>query len=62
MGSQRLAVSIIRTGILAPAKHVNLARKLNLPIYQLLGGKVRDQLRVYAWIGGDRPDDVEDQA
>ncbi|KAJ1331395.1 galactonate dehydratase [Microdochium nivale] len=35
------------------------ARKLNVPIYQLLGGKVRDKLRVYAWIGGDRPADVE---
>lgn len=38
------------------------ARKLNVPIYQLLGGKVRDKLRVYAWIGGDRPGDVEVQA
>ncbi|KAH0550944.1 hypothetical protein GP486_007691 [Trichoglossum hirsutum] len=31
------------------------ARKLKVPIYQLLGGKVRNQVRVYAWIGGDRP-------
>lgn len=38
------------------------ARKLNVPIYQLLGGKVRDKLKVYAWIGGDRPADVEKQA
>ncbi|KAK1675471.1 mandelate racemase/muconate lactonizing enzyme domain-containing protein [Colletotrichum godetiae] len=38
------------------------ARKLNLPIWQLLGGKVRDKLKVYAWIGGDRPNDVEEQA
>ncbi|KAK7951186.1 D-galactonate dehydratase [Apiospora aurea] len=38
------------------------ARKLNVPIYQLLGGKVRDTLRVYGWIGGDRPSDVEEQA
>ncbi|USP77776.1 D-galactonate dehydratase [Curvularia clavata] len=38
------------------------ARKLNVPIYQLLGGKVRNQLKVYAWIGGDRPSDVKDQA
>ncbi|KAF2746802.1 mandelate racemase/muconate lactonizing protein-like protein [Sporormia fimetaria CBS 119925] len=38
------------------------ARKLNLPIYQLLGGKVRSKLKVYAWIGGDRPADVEAQA
>lgn len=38
------------------------ARKLGVPIYQLLGGKVRDTLKVYAWIGGDRPSDVETQA
>jgi len=28
------------------------------PIYDLLGGKVRDRVRVYGWIGGDRPADV----
>lgn len=28
-------------------------KKLGVPIYQLLGGKVRDRLRVYGWIGGD---------
>jgi len=38
------------------------ARKLGVPIYQLLGGKVRDKIRVYVWIGGDRPSDVEIQA
>lgn len=38
------------------------ARRLGLPIYELLGGKVRDKLRVYAWIGGDRPNDVAVQA
>lgn len=38
------------------------ARKLNVPIYQLLGGKLRSKLKVYAWIGGDRPADVEVQA
>jgi galactonate dehydratase len=38
------------------------ARRLGVPIYQLLGGKVRDKLKVYAWIGGDRPGDVETQA
>lgn len=37
-------------------------RKLGVPIYQLLGGKVRDRLRVYAWIGGDRPSDVVEEA
>lgn len=30
-----------------------------MPIYQLLGGKVRDKIKVYAWIGGDRPGDVD---
>jgi hypothetical protein len=38
------------------------ARKFNVPIYQLLGGKVRENLKVYAWIGGDRPADVQAQA
>ena len=30
----------------------------NTPIHQLLGGKARDAIRVYSWIGGDRPADV----
>lgn len=30
----------------------------NAPIYELLGGKVRDKVMVYSWVGGDRPDDV----
>jgi len=30
----------------------------NAPIYQLLGGKCRDVMKVYSWIGGDRPSDV----
>lgn len=38
------------------------ARKLSLPIYQLLGGKLRSKLRVYAWIGGDRPTDITSAA
>lgn len=29
---------------------------------QLLGGKVRDKLRVYAWIGGNRPGNVAEEA
>ncbi|GAA4726137.1 galactonate dehydratase [Brevibacillus fulvus] len=28
------------------------------PIYQLLGGACRDSIKVYTWIGGDRPADV----
>lgn len=30
----------------------------NAPVHQLLGGKARDTVRVYSWIGGDRPADV----
>ena len=33
-------------------------KKLGVPIWQLLGGKVRDRVRVYGWIGGDNPNDV----
>jgi galactonate dehydratase len=29
-----------------------------LPAWEMLGGKVRERIRAYAWIGGDRPDDV----
>ncbi|TCD00065.1 galactonate dehydratase [Pedobacter psychroterrae] len=30
----------------------------NAPIYQLMGGKARDTMKVYSWIGGDRPAEV----
>ncbi len=30
----------------------------NAPVYELLGGAVRDKLKVYCWIGGDKPDEV----
>lgn len=30
----------------------------NAPVHQLLGGKVRDAIKVYSWIGGDRPAEV----
>jgi galactonate dehydratase len=33
-------------------------RALGVPVSDLLGGRVRDRIRVYAWIGGDRPGDV----
>ena len=33
-------------------------RALGLPVWQMLGGKVRDRVRAYAWIGGDRPDEI----
>ena len=29
------------------------------PVYELLGGACRDRLKIYRWIGGDRPDDVK---
>lgn len=37
-------------------------KALNVPVYQLLGGPVRDFVPVYAWIGGDRPSDVVEAA
>ena len=37
-------------------------KALNLPVYELLGGAARDRIRVYSWIGGDRPSDVAEQA
>lgn len=33
-------------------------KALGVPVYELLGGAARDKIRVYSWIGGDRPDDV----
>jgi galactonate dehydratase len=37
-------------------------KALGVPVWQLLGGACRDRIRVYTWIGGDRPDDVAHQA
>ncbi|MBF4695780.1 galactonate dehydratase [Fusibacter ferrireducens] len=34
----------------------------NMPVYEFLGGKARDRIKIYSWIGGDRPDDVAKQA
>ena len=34
----------------------------NAPVYELLGGAVRDRLKVYRWIGGDRPSDTANEA
>lgn len=33
-------------------------KKLGVPVWQLLGGACRDRLKVYRWIGGDRPDEI----
>jgi galactonate dehydratase len=29
-----------------------------LPVYEMLGGLVRDRMKTYSWVGGDRPSDV----
>ncbi|MEG3133119.1 galactonate dehydratase [Rouxiella sp. T17] len=31
---------------------------LGVPVYQLLGGLVRDRIKAYSWVGGDRPAEV----
>jgi len=33
-----------------------------LPAWEMLGGQVRDKIRAYAWIGGDRPDEIGEAA
>lgn len=35
---------------------------LGVPVYKLMGGSVRHKMRVYGWIGGDRPSDVAREA
>jgi galactonate dehydratase len=37
-------------------------RSLDLPVWQMLGGKVRNKVRSYAWIGGDRPHEIAEAA
>lgn len=37
-------------------------KRLGVPVYELLGGPVRDKMRVYAWIGGDKPSEVAEEA
>src|SRR5918997_2886346 len=37
-------------------------RAVGLPAWEMLGGKVREKIRAYAWIGGDRPDEIESAA
>ncbi|VTN02524.1 D-galactonate dehydratase [Raoultella ornithinolytica] len=33
---------------------------LNAPVWQLMGGLVRDSIKAYSWVGGDRPAEVID--
>jgi len=35
---------------------------LNVPVHELLGGAVRDKMKIYCWIGGDYPEVVLEQA
>ncbi len=37
-------------------------KTLGAPIHQLLGGPVRDRIRIYGWIGGDEPSGVRESA
>ncbi|KAH7928608.1 enolase C-terminal domain-like protein [Leucogyrophana mollusca] len=37
-------------------------KKLGVPVWQLLGGKVRDRLKVYGWVGGDSPKAIHEAA
>src|SRR5699024_10230220 len=34
----------------------------NAPVHELLGGKARNKIKVYSWVGGDRPQDVAKEA
>lgn len=38
-----------------------LGKSVGLPVHVLLGGPVRDRIRMYAWVGGDEPSEVADQ-
>ncbi len=37
-------------------------RAYGQPVHQLLGGPCRDKIKVYSWVGGDRPADVAEAA
>jgi galactonate dehydratase len=37
-------------------------KALGVPVYELLGGAVRDKMRVYSWIGGDNPSEAAESA
>ncbi|MFB6205764.1 MAG: galactonate dehydratase [Haloglomus sp.] len=37
-------------------------KHFDAPVYELLGGPVRDRMRVYQWVGGDRPEGVAEAA
>ncbi len=33
-------------------------KALGVPVYELLGGRVRDRMKTYCWVGGDRPAEI----
>ena len=37
-------------------------KALGVPVYELLGGPVRDKMQIYGWIGGDKPARVAEHA
>jgi galactonate dehydratase len=37
-------------------------KALGVPVHQLLGGQLRERIRIYSWIGGDRPSDTASMA
>lgn len=37
-------------------------KALGVPVYELLGGAVRDKMKIYGWIGGDKPSQVVEGA
>ncbi|GAA4711060.1 galactonate dehydratase [Sphingomonas lutea] len=37
-------------------------KALGVPAWEMLGGRVRDRVRAYAWIGGDRPHEIAEAA
>ncbi|MBK5249258.1 MAG: hypothetical protein JJE50_07440, partial [Actinomycetales bacterium] len=41
---------------------LDIAGRVNgAPVHQLLGGAVRERVRVHGWVAGDRPDDIAEQ-
>jgi galactonate dehydratase len=37
-------------------------KALGVPVHELLGGAVRDKIKVYGWVGGDSPEDAVHEA
>jgi galactonate dehydratase len=37
-------------------------KALGVPVYELLGGPVRNSMKIYGWVGGDKPSQVAEQA